>query len=243
MDPSYAAHYRDLAIRHWWWRARNDCVRHEINHLLDSRRDAAILDVGCGDGVLFSFLSQFGDVQGIDPDPAVVSPDSAHRHRIELRGFDESFLPGRRYDLILMLDVLEHLEDPVRAVRHAASLLAGDGRLLVTVPAFRVLWTHHDDLNRHVTRFTVGRLRAVVRGAGLDTLQCWYLFHWLFFAKMVERAREWVGGPSPPEQLPGDRLNEALYRLCRLEQRLAGRRVPFGSSLLAIIGRDEARHA
>jgi SAM-dependent methyltransferase len=241
VDPSYAQRYRDLAVRHWWWRARNDDVRREVERLLGSRRDAAILDVGCGDGVLFEFLSRFGDVRGIEPDPLVVSPQSAWRHRIERRGFDESFAPGRLFDLILMLDVLEHFEHPLRALSHAASLLTPDGRLLITVPAFRLLWTHHDDLNHHVNRFTKGELRALVRRAGLNVHESWYRFHWLFVAKVVERWRERLFGPSPPEQVPGDRINGALYRICTLEQRLAGRRMPFGSSVVAVIGRQARR--
>ena len=235
MEPLYAERYRELALRHWWWRARNDAVRREIDRLLGGRRDASILDVGCGDGVLFDFLARFGSVEGVEPDPAVVSPDSRWRGRIQLRPFDTSFAPGRRYDLILMLDVLEHFEDPVTALRHAAGLLEERGTMLVTVPAFRTLWTHHDDLNRHFHRFTKPTLRAVTEQAGLHVEQEWYLFQWLFFAKIVQRAREWIAGPSPPEVVPGDAVNDFLFKLSTAEQRAVGRKMPFGSSLLAII--------
>ena len=241
MDPQYAQRYRDLALRHWWWRTRNDAVRAEVTRLLGPRRDAAILDIGCGDGVLFPFLDGFGRVEGIEPDPAVVSPDSPWRHRIELRGFDESFAPNRRYDLILMLDVLEHFEDPARALRHAAGRLTGDGRLLLTVPAFRILWTHHDELNRHFNRFTRKELRVLASSAGFDVLESWYMFQWLFVAKLAARAREWAAGPSRPEDVPSDAVNETIYRLCAAEQGIAGRMMPFGSSLLAVLGKRGGR--
>lgn len=243
MDPAYAQRYRDLAIRHWWWRARNGVVVREVTRLLEPRRDAAILDIGCGDAVLFPFLSRFGHVEGVEPDPVVLSAESRWRHRIEVRPFDESFVPGRRYDLILMLDVLEHFEDPERALRHAATLLNESGRILVTVPAFRLLWTHHDDLNRHFHRFTKRQLNAVATGAGLEVIESWYLFHWLFAAKLVARAGEWMRGPSPPEEVPVERLNEALYRICAAEQRVAGRRLPFGSSLIAVMARVNGRRS
>jgi 2-polyprenyl-3-methyl-5-hydroxy-6-metoxy-1,4-benzoquinol methylase len=237
LDPQYAERYRDLASRHWWWRARNDCVRREITRLLGTRRNARVLDIGCGDGVLFPFLNKFGDVEGIEPDPSVVSPDCPWRDRIHLRPFDESFAPNRPYDLILMLDVLEHLDDAPGALRHVSSLLALGGHVLVTVPAFLALWTHHDELNHHVTRFTKRRLTSDVRAAGLEVLASWYLFHWVFVAKLIERARERLAGPLPPAEVPGDRVNETLYRFCLAEQRLAGRVLPFGSSLVAVIGR------
>jgi SAM-dependent methyltransferase len=243
VDPAYAQRYRDLAIRHWWWRARNDAVGREVTRLLGPRRDAAILDIGCGDAVLFPFLSRFGHVEGVEPDPAVLSADSEWRHRIAVRAFDESFVPDRRYDLILMLDVLEHFEDPGRALRHAATLLNEGGRILLTVPAFRVLWTHHDVLNRHFHRFTKRQLDAVALGAGLVVIERWYLFHWLFAAKLVARAREWMTGPAPPEEVPVDRVNEALYRICAAEQRLAGRSLPFGSSLIAVLATGNGRRS
>jgi 2-polyprenyl-3-methyl-5-hydroxy-6-metoxy-1,4-benzoquinol methylase len=235
VDPSYAQRYRELAVRHWWWRARNECVRSVVRQLLDRRHDAAILDIGCGDGVLFPFLSEFGQLQGIEPDPTVVSDDSPWRDRIRIQPFDESFNPGRRYDLILMLDVLEHFEDPLRTLKHVARLLGDGGRVLVTVPAFKLLWTHHDDLNRHFHRFTKRQLSNVVGAAGLEVMESWYLFHWLFAAKLVQRAKERITGPPPPEEVPADRINEALYRLCTAEQRVAGRHVPFGSSVIAVI--------
>jgi SAM-dependent methyltransferase len=243
VDPAYAQRYRDLAIRHWWWRARNDAVGREVTRLLGPRHDAAILDIGCGDAVLFPFLSRFGHVEGVEPDPSVISADSEWRHRIEVRPFDESFVPDRRYDLIVMLDVLEHFADPQRALRHAATLLNGSGRILLTVPAFRLLWTHHDVLNRHFHRFTKRQLGAVASGAGLEAIGSWYLFQWLFAAKLVARAREWLRGPSPPEEVPVERVNEALYRICVAEQRVAGRSLPFGSSLIAVLAKPDGRRS
>jgi SAM-dependent methyltransferase len=237
VDPSYAQRYRELAIRHWWWRARNETVRQVAGEAIGARRGINVLDIGCGDGVLFPFLSGFGDVEGIEPDPTVVSADSPWRSRIQLRPFDASFTPGKRYGLILMLDVLEHLEKPVEALQHVRDLLDDDGRLLITVPAFTLLWTHHDDLNRHFYRFTKKTLTDIVRGAGLEVVDSWYLFQWLFFAKLVERLREKVAGPSPPEEVPAETVNNALYRLSMAERRVTGRVMPFGSSLLAVIRR------
>lgn len=237
MDPSYARRYRDLATRHWWWRARNDSVREVAARLLGARRDAAILDIGCGDGVLFPFFSQFGAVEGIEPDSGVVSEESPWRRQIQIRPFDESFSPGRRFDLIVMLDVLEHLDDPHRALGQVHDLLEDGGRLLLTVPAFQALWTHHDRLNRHLRRYTKRGLSSAAAAAGLQVQESWYAFQWLFLAKLAERVRERLRGPSPPEDVPAERLNEALYRVCAVEKRLVGRVMPFGSSLLAVVAR------
>jgi SAM-dependent methyltransferase len=213
-------------------------VREIAGRLLDGRRDAAILDVGCGDGVLFPFLSRYGDIEGIEPDASVVSDDSPWRSRIQIRPFDASFAPGRRYDLILMLDVLEHIERPESALRHVHDLLAPGGALLMTVPAFQLLWTHHDELNRHFRRYTKSMLVEAARDSGLVIRESWYAFQWLFFAKLVERARERVFGAAPPETVPGPAINDALYTISIAERQIVGRHMPFGSSLVAVMVRS-----
>lgn len=237
MDPAYARRYRDLALRHWWWRARNEYVKDRVSRLLRGATSARILDIGCGDAVLFPFLSSFGYVEGIEPDALVVTPDGPWRERIQLRSFDETFTSGQPFDLILMLDVVEHMDDPSGALRHAGRLLAPGGRVLITVPAFNILWTHHDTINRHRVRFTRSSLRGTVEAAGLSVASSGYLFQWLFAAKLVERMKERLGRVTSAPEIPAPSINTSLYRLCRLEQRVLGDRLPFGSSLLAEVER------
>lgn len=233
MDPAYAHRYRELAREHWWWRARNAYVTGRVARLLDGVADARILDIGCGDAVLFPFLSAFGHVEGIEPDPLVVTPDGPWRHHIHLRPFDDTFVPEQPYDLILMLDVVEHLDDPAAALRLAGRLLKPSGRILITVPAFNVLWTHHDTINHHRTRFTRSSLRQVAEAAGLSFAASGYLFQWLFAAKLAERLKERLAQVTEAPAIPPPAVNEWLYRFCRFEQRVAGELLPFGSSLIA----------
>ena len=235
MDAEYARHYRDLYQRHWWWRSREAFLLGWIRRL--NRRDALgrILDVGCGDGLFFDRLAEFGEVEGIEPDASLLSAGSPHRGRITVAPFDERFRPGHRYTLVLMLDVLEHLPDPVGALSHARSLLEPDGRLVVTVPAFQWLWTHHDELNRHYLRYTESTLREVAARAGLRMEESRYFFHWTVPGKLAVRAKERVLGPGGPERVPAAPVNRALYLLSRAEQAL---RLPFGSSLLAVLAPD-----
>jgi 2-polyprenyl-3-methyl-5-hydroxy-6-metoxy-1,4-benzoquinol methylase len=238
VDPEYAQRYRELYERHWWWRAREQFVLETVRRHLPTGGRGAILDVGCGDGLLFDRLAEFGEVQGVESDPSLVGPASPHRDRIHVGPFDASFAPGKRYGLILMLDVIEHLPDPAGALRRAVDLLEPDGLLVVTVPAFRLLWTTHDDLNHHYTRYTRHRFAVLARAAGVRVIRAAYFFHWLFPAKLVTRLIEGVARPRPSSpRVPPRWVNETLYGLSRLEQRLLGRLgVPFGSSLL-VVGR------
>ena len=64
------------------------------------------------------------------------------------------FDPDEPFDTILMLDVLEHVPNPEQMLGSAKRVLAPDGRIVITVPAFECLWTSHDDLNHHLRRYT-----------------------------------------------------------------------------------------
>ncbi len=236
MEPEYARHYRSLYERHWWWRSRERLLLDTLQRWVPPQGWGAILDVGCGDGLLFDRLAELGDVEGVEADASIVSDSGKHRARIHVRPFDASFQPGRRYSLILMLDVLEHLSDPLGALRHALTLLEPGGLLVATVPAFRLLWTTHDELNHHFTRYTRHSFKELARTAGLRVERAQYFFHWIFAAKLLVRLREAVVRPQAvAPRMPPSWLNTLLYSVSRLEQRLVTPLdVPFGSSLLVI---------
>lgn len=237
MDPEYARSYRDLYERHWWWRARESAVLELLEDLVPGGGFGKILDVGCGDGLLFPQLGSFGEPEGVEPDASIVSDVGRRSGRIHTRPFDDTFKPEHDFGLIVMLDVLEHLQDPVAALAHAKSLLAADGRLLVTVPAFTILWTAHDDYNHHLRRYRRRSLESEVHGAGLETELVKYFFHWMFPVKLGVAFTERFRRSRPqPARVPGRTLNGFLFNLCRVEQRLTqGIRLPFGSSLMAVL--------
>ena len=239
MDPEYGARYRELYERHWWWRARERVVLETLReHGTGKLR--SILDVGCGDGLLFDAMLTLPGVEhvaGVEPDAALLDPAGKHRASIHAGPFDASFTPNRRFTTILFLDVLEHLKHPEAALQRALTLLEPNGFLLVTVPAFMALWTRHDVLNHHVTRYDRASLEDLGRRSGLSVIDARYLFQWTAAAKLATRVAEALvpGSPAPPRVPPGP-INRALYLATRLEDRLLrGLRVPFGSSLIAVL--------
>jgi len=226
--------YRQLYLRHWWWRAREKLILKTLRTLQPAQGWNTILDVGCGDGLFFDQLSQFGEVEGVEPEGKLVNPQGAHSSRIDICPFDEKFQPGKEYSLILMLDVLEHLADPAAALRRALALLAPHGILLVTVPAFKSLWTNHDVINEHLTRYTRSTFREVARQAGFSIQGERYFFQWLLPLKLATRiAERLMSLPPRPTAIPPHVVNTLSYLLSRLEQRTWGALPwPFGSSLM-----------
>ena len=236
MDPAYAAAYPELFARHWWWRAREEHLLRLFRRILPPDGKRRILDVGCGDGLLLDRLAAWGEAEGVESDATTLSPAAAGR-RIHLGPFDESYRPGRTFDLILFLDVLEHLDDPTAALRRARELLAPGGTIFVSLPAFRGLWTAHDTLNHHRRRYTTALLGTESAQAGLTVTWARYGFLSVGLAKLLVRAREALVGASPrPPRLPPAPLNQLARVIAATDLRLGDLiPLPFGSSLFATL--------
>ncbi len=241
MDTEYGARYRDLYTRHWWWRARERVILDALIAHRPARGLRTVLDVGCGDGLFFDALGAIDGVElveGVEPAAPLVSPGGPHRAQIHIAPFDARFEPGRRYSAVLMLDVLEHLAEPEATLRRAVALLEPGGVFLATVPAFMALWTRHDDLNHHRTRYTKRSFGALAAAADMRVDEARYFFRWTVAAKLATRLAEALvpGAPAAPT-LPSAPLNRALYALSRMEERLiGGLPIPFGTSLM-VVGR------
>jgi len=198
-----------------------------------------ILDVGCGDGLFFPALSQFGTVNGVESDSDIVDPAGEFSESIHVGLFD-SYQPHKQFHWITMLDVIEHIPDATTALQLAGDLLADDGKILITVPAFNMLWTKHDDFNHHQTRYTKRLLKQQTAKAGLKIINMHYFYHWTFAAKLLVRLKEAiVKAPPVSAQVPATWVNKTCQALCQLEQRLiTPLHLPFGSSLFAVAVRN-----
>jgi len=233
VDPGYAAAYRDLYERHWWWRAREAFLLERLRAASGGGVDRRILDVGCGDALFFDELAAFGTVRGVEPDTDVLS-DGPWRAAIH-PGTLETFSPEGPFDWILMLDVLEHIETPGAALARARELASDRASLFLTVPAFKSLWTRHDDLNHHFIRYDRTSLATELSGTGWKMAESEYFFHWLAPLKLLVRLKErLVKGTPRIERVPPRPLNDLALGVSTLERRLLSRfSIQFGTSMYA----------
>jgi SAM-dependent methyltransferase len=240
MDRAYAERYKQLYARHWWWRVREDIVFSRLQDLAPPGGFGHILDVGCGDGLFFERLTALGDPEGVEADAEVVTEAGSRHGRIHVVPFDHRFEPGTRYGLILLLDVLEHLADDGACLRHALSLLAPGGKIVVTVPAFPALWTVHDEVNHHLRRYTRRGLKVLAERAGVRVEWTECFFPLVGLMKLVVRAKEAVLAPSRElPSVPRPSINGLLYRYAGFEYAALRRfHLPFGGSLLLVGGSD-----
>lgn len=237
MDAAYAEGYERLYHEHWWWRSRETILLGEIRRL-GLASPLRILDVGCGNGLFFPKLSELGEVWGIEADTSVLHEDGPYRDRIFTELLGAPIYQDRRFDLITALDVIEHIEDDTAAVRDMAGMLAPGGVLLLTVPAFMLLWDEHDVINQHHRRYTRESLRRVLERHG-EILSLRYMFHAIFFPKLLvkwlNRSRDRKIAqhniPSPLVNKVMEGVNAAEFRLGR------GLPIPFGTSVCGVLRR------
>jgi SAM-dependent methyltransferase len=202
-----------------------------------------VIDVGCGTGLtLREFTPPARQLVGCDFSPQALGLSRPRGLRDLLRA-DATRLPFRSdsADLVMALDVIEHLDDDAAALAEIARITRPGGRVLVHVPAFPMLWTDKDDLNHHRRRYRRAELDAVVANAGLCVHTLAYVnaavFPLALARALVQRRQRRASAPSaaaldPLYNLP-DALNRLLLAVMGLERRVQ-RWLPFGMSLVCL---------
>jgi SAM-dependent methyltransferase len=240
--------------RHFWFRARGIVLGRLVGQLV---RDLApgyrVLEVGCGNGHVLRILERVcvgGTVTGMDLSAQRLD-FARSRTNCALRQGDLHQLPrGETFDLIGMFDVLEHVADDVGAVRTLSQVLTPNGRLVLTVPAHRSLWSYADTHAGHYRRYQVRQLEEVLTAGGLKVQYCTQFMAALFPLMWLGRRLSALwGGPQAGEQGEPELflrelrivpiVNGVLRRLLECEAPLIARRrrLPLGTSLLALARR------
>lgn len=242
MRPEMYELFNRIETRHWWFQARRDIVVNLLATVAPPGRPRQVLDIGCGTGMMINALRPFGDVFGIDPDEHAVAYSRAkvqHPDRIGPGGLPNDLPRGRRFEVVTLLDVLEHVDDDIEGLRAVHALLEPEGILFVTVPAFMALWSGHDEVNRHKRRYTKRELTSKLQNTGFTIIKCSYFNTLLFPAAVVAKVynrNRWRGAPRAHiGSVPASWINAALGGIFGFERVLLPYvTFPLGVSLLAI---------
>ncbi|HEX4210370.1 MAG TPA: class I SAM-dependent methyltransferase [Candidatus Binataceae bacterium] len=242
MEPGLYPWMAEVEERHWWFASRRAIVERFITRL-NLPAGAALLEPGCGTGGNFAMLARHGRVFAMDADAQALSFAGALGGAQVACGSLPDRIPfsGQNFDLILMSDVLEHLDDDVAAMRALRDRLKPQGSILVTVPAMPWLWSGHDEAHHHRRRYSASTLRAVAKASGLEVIYLGY-FNFILFpvvaaVRLARRLRKHdkSGEASNYTTMPPRPINAILRRLFSSERHLLEvMRMPFGVSLLML---------
>jgi SAM-dependent methyltransferase len=152
--------------KHWWFAGRTRSLLNVLDRVVAPDGQQRVLDVGCGAGNMFHHLARYGSVVGVDnnPRPLAVARERGYDVREGLAE-DLPFDDGS-FDLVSLLDTVEHCEDDMAVLRECYRVCAPGGHVVITVPAFMWLWSHNDELNAHRRRYTARELEEKLARIG-----------------------------------------------------------------------------
>jgi ubiquinone/menaquinone biosynthesis C-methylase UbiE len=231
-----------LEDRYWWFVGRRFIVAALLRHFgQPDTNPPLLLDLGCGTGGSLGLLRRFGRVVGLDASPDALAFAARKQPDVPLVLGDAQKLPFASdcFDLVAVLDVLEHLPDDRQALREIWRVLKPKGFVLFTVPAFMSLWSVHDIALGHYRRYLPSELLAKLREAKLTVRHWSFAICPLLPAVFVFRKVQnwWMQGKEAATaliELP-DPLNRTLIALLKLEASVLTRfRLPFGVSIVGV---------
>ncbi|MFA6561901.1 MAG: class I SAM-dependent methyltransferase [Verrucomicrobiia bacterium] len=246
MRADYYETYHAVETQHWWFCGRREIVLSLLEHHSLTGVGRMVADIGCGTGANLQALRGAAWAVGVDPSDEALRFARTHGDSPLVAGTLPA-LPflSSCFDVVLALDVVEHVEDDAQAVAELARVCKPGGTVFITVPAYAWLWSGHDVVNHHKRRYTRTRLANLVRAARLDVIQLSHFSTLLappiiacrLIAKLLTKFKSPVRA-EPDTAIPSPILNGPLRQVFLLERAwLRNWSFPFGTSLLAIARR------
>jgi len=228
--------HSQLENRHWWFRARQKIILALIDKFFLSCKGLKILDAGCGTGEFIPLLEKHGQVYGIDNSQEAIKicknrGFQAKRGSLLSVPFSDGF-----FDLTLALDVIEHIDNDLIALRELKRVTKPDGLILITVPAYQFLWSAHDLAHHHKRRYSSKILKNKLKEAGFEILKLSYfntilspiIISLRLIKKLIHSKKPDIGTVNPL-------LNYLLKLLFYIEAPIIKYfNLPFGISLVAV---------
>lgn len=228
-----------VETQHWWFVARRKIIENVIGQL-KLEKHSSILDAGCGNGDNLSMLSKYGDVVAMEREDAALEKAQAR----DIGKVYKGELPNQIHDdiqkdkdLIVLLDVLEHIDDDAGSLSALGNVINNNGSLVLTVPAYQFLWTSHDEQHHHKRRYTVNQLRKLIESNGWKVSYISYFNTLLFPLALIDRIKQklFSSGENEGLKMPPVFINALFEKIFSFESKFIGKIVfPFGLSIIVV---------
>ncbi|MHC5066684.1 MAG: class I SAM-dependent methyltransferase [Planctomycetota bacterium] len=244
MEATVYEQFAELEENHFWFRGRRRIFFELIGQHLGESGDREILEIGCGAGGMLGPLGKYGRVTGMDisQDYIQFCRSRGYERVLTGSGYELPF-PDDSFDLVALFDVIEHIPDDERVLSEVRRVLKPGGKIFLSVPAYQFLYSQNDRVAHHCRRYTAGRLRKVMRAAGLRPGKVSYfntfLFPLILPAVLVLKLKEkLLGLPDAQTNLShqfAGPVNETFAWIMSSERWLLRHmEFPFGHSLVAL---------
>jgi len=255
MRPDLIADLYAKEQNYWWNISKREMVlslAHKMLFKQDQKAMGVGIDIGCGGGYTANVFESNWCMVGVDVSEAALKFCRGRGLRrlcqVDMTDFSLPF-KSDSFDLVLALDVIEHVDDDIHALTECRRILKAEGLLIVTVPAFMVLWSPWDEALGHRRRYTASGLAKASQQAGLSVKKLTYMFFFVFpIAVLVRRVKRLFQRDAmtySSDFIPIPRiLNSLLIQIGRLEQWIISKlnfNLPFGLSVVSVQQKNSLR--
>ena len=218
----------------WWYETRNQVIWHVMRRYPIS---GALWDIGSGLGEVSSYLTSVGaKCVAVEPN-RLGAQVSSEKGVLSIQGDLHALeLPVSSIEAVGLFDVLEHLDNADKVLSEIYRVLGSEGKLFITVPATKWLWSASDDLAGHRLRYTRKKIRQQLKNAGFEVLSIRYFFFSLVLPILILRAvpyRLGVRSLIDDTKLVQKKSGWISRLITKVEVALCGK-IPIGTSLVIV---------
>lgn len=228
----------DLEGKHWWHISKRRITQSLIRNC-NKTKSPKILDVGCGTGKNAEQLQKYGQVWGLDNSlEAIKFCKKRGLKNLKLGNAEKTNFKSESFDIITLLDVLEHTDDE-KTLTEMGRILKKDGIIIISVPALSWLWSEWDKILYHKRRYNLKSLAAVLGNNGFKIVKIFYLYSFLIIPVIIIRKIKEIllnkKNYSSDFLLTNLLLNKILSLISMMEFKLAQRvSIPVGTTIFAV---------
>ncbi|MFA6981615.1 MAG: class I SAM-dependent methyltransferase [Patescibacteria group bacterium] len=231
--------------REYWWHKGRLRLVDALIRKYTAGKDLKILEIGCGTGEITEYLQRYGEVIGLDFSDEAIRFCKQRKlknifkrdiTRLNVKEFTDKY---GKFDLILTLDVMEHIREDAMVFEKIKQMMKENGIYISTMPAYKFLWSEHDESLHHVRRYHSLEIRKKLESAGFKIIKKTYFVAAMFpviaffrmwsnfFTRNVEPQSSYITLPKP--------LNDLMYEILKVETRLVEKyNLPAGTTLVTV---------